>query len=210
MSVARRLRAPLLAAACLVAAAVLVLLALDARAWSRTLTHDDLRFRALHGHTGLWSSPALLPGDPAQGLLGLSEPLAYRHALQRFWFSRVGADPETRLDLPTIRVQAQTELDKLTVSGRSAGERSTAANLLGVLTITTPATDSETQMQTIRRAADYFQLAVDENPANAAAKQNLELVLRLKRPGKSKLSKDARGGFGFGTGRGSSVIGGGY
>lgn len=210
MTIPRRLRAPLVAAACFAAAAVLVLLAFDARAWSQRLTHDDLRFRALHTHIGLWHSPAVLPGDPAGLLLGVSEPLALRHALQRFWFSQVGTDPETRLDLPTIRVQAQTELDALTRGGRTPRERSTAANLLGVLTITTPSTDTETQTQTIKRAAAYFQLAIDLDPTNAVAKQNLELVLRLTKPGKSRLSKDARGGFGFGKGRGSSIIGGGY
>lgn len=210
MSVPRVLRLPLVALACFAVAAVLVLLALDARAWSSRLTRDDLRFRALHGHTGLWRSPAVLPGDPAHTLLGLAEPLDYRHALQLFWFSRVGADPETRSDLPTIRVEAAAALERLSSAGRSPAERSTAANLLGVLTITTPAIDTETQVQTIQRAAGYFQLAVDLDPANASAKENLELVLRLKRPGKGKLGRDARGGFGFGKGRGSSVIGGGF
>lgn len=210
MSLVRRLRAPLVALACFGAAALLLLFALDARAWPRALTHDDLRFRALHSHVGLWRSPALLPGDPTQSLLGLGEPIGYRRALQLFWYSRVGSDPESRQDLPTIRVEAQNALAGLIASGRDPQERSTAANLLGVLTVTTPAADSETQTQTLVRAAGYFQQAIAEDPGNVDAKLNLELVLRLRRPGKSGFNKDARGGFGFGKGRGAEVVGTGF
>ena len=207
----RRLpRAPLVTVACLAAAALLVLFALDVRGWPRALTHDDLRFRALHSHVGLWHSQARLPGDPARALLGLGEPVAYRRALQLFWYSRIGSDPETRRDLPAIRAEAQNALAGLLGSGRTAHERSTAANLLGVLTVTTPAADTETQTQTLVRAAQYFQLAIADDPANAEAKLNLELVLRLKRPGKSGFNKDARGGFGFGKGKGAQVVGSGY
>jgi hypothetical protein len=210
VSALRRLRAPLVALACLGAAALLLLFALDLRAWPRAITHDDLRFRALRSHVGLWHSPSLLPGDPARVVLGLGEPIAYRHALQLFWFSRVGSDPESHQDLPTIRVEAQSALVNLIGTGRNAQERSTAANLLGVLTVTTPAADSETQTQTLVRAAGYFQQAIAEDPTNVAAKLNLELVLRLRRPGKSGFNKDARGGFGFGKGRGAQVIGSGF
>jgi hypothetical protein len=206
----RSIRAPLVAVGCFLAATLVVLFALDVRSWPRSLTHDDLRFRALHSHVGLWRSPATLPGDPARALLGLGEPIAYRRALQLFWFSRVGSDPESRRDLPTIRVQAQDALEGLITAGRDPQERSTAANLLGVLTVTTPATDSETQAQTLVRAAGYFQRAIAEDPANVAAKLNLELVLRLRRPGKSRFNKDARGGFGFGKGRGAEVVGSGF
>lgn len=210
MRILRRALPALAAALCLLAAAGLVLLAVDARTWSRTVTRDDLRFRALHSHLALWRSPSMLPGDPASSLLGLSEPLAYRRALQLFWYSRVGSDPESRKDLPTIRVEAQSQLEHLIATGRTAVERSNAANLLGVLTVTTPTSDSETQTQTLRRAAGYFQQAIAQNPANASAKLNLELVLRLRKPGKSRFGKDARGGYGFGRGRGVGIVGSGY
>lgn len=210
MTVPRLLRPPLLALGCFAVAALLLLLALDARGWPRRLTHDDLRFRALHSHVGLWHSPAALPGDPVRRLLGLGEPLAFRHALQLFWYSRVGSDPESRQDLPAIRAAAQDALASLVVSGRTPQERSTAANLLGVLTVTTPAADSETQTQTLVRAAGYFQRAIAEDPQNVSAKLNLELVLRLRKGGKSGFNKDARGGFGFGKGRGAQVVGSGF
>jgi hypothetical protein len=38
---------------------------------------------------------------------------------------------------------------------------------------------------------------------------NLELLLRVAHPGKSKINQDARGGFGFGGANGVGVVGGG-
>lgn len=206
----RRLVAPAVAVICLGVAAVLLLLALDLRAWQHRMTRDDLRFRAMASHVGLWRTPAALPGDPARSLLGLGDALAYRRALQLFWYSRVGADPESRQDIVAIRVDATDRLETLMTSAATAAERSNAANLLGVLTVTTPASDVETQTQTLRRAAGYFQDAIGADPTNYAAKLNLELVLRLRRPGKSRFGHDARGGYGFGRGRGVGVIGSGY
>jgi len=64
--------------------------------------------------------------------------------------------------------------------------------------------------QILTRAAQYFQLAISIDSGNLDAKQNLELVLRLQRPGKGKLGRDARSGYGFGRGRGAGQQGTGY
>jgi hypothetical protein len=210
MSALRRSLLVLAALACLGIATVLALVAVDAHSWGRTLTRDDLRFRALHSHVGLWSSPAVLPGDPARVLLGVGDALTYRRALQLFWFSRVGSNPQGASDVAATRVEAQDQLERLMGAASTGEERSTAANLLGVLTVTTPAADSSALTQTLRRAAEYFQRAIGEDSANYQAKLNLELVLRLQRPGKSRFGKDARGGYGFGRGRGVGVIGSGF
>ncbi len=210
MTVLRRSRLVLAALACLGVAVVLALVAVDTHRWQRTLTRDDLRFRALHSHVGLWTSPAAFPGDPARTLLGIGDALTYRRALQLFWFSRIGSNPQSRQDVPATRVEAQDQLERLMGTASTGEERSTAANLLGVLTVTTPAADASALTQTLRRAAEYFQRAIGEDSANYAAKLNLELVLRLQRPGKSRFGKDARGGYGFGRGRGVGVIGSGF
>jgi hypothetical protein len=193
-------------------AALLVLLAVDTRTWERTVARDDLRFRALPAHTALWRPAALLPYDPAAALLDTGNTIAYRRALQLFWYSRMGANPETRQDLPTLRAAAQRQLQDLMQSGHDTAQRSTAANLLGVLTVTTPVArqDQGAIAQILKRSTGYFQRAVAIDPGNDEAKQNLELVLRLKRPGGSSLSRDARSGYGFGRGRGSTPLGSGY
>jgi len=208
----RRHRAALLALLCAGAATVLVLLALDARMWRTTVARDDLRFRALPTHKALWSPATILPGDPASKLIGTGDTLAYRRALQYFWYSRIGSNPELREDTPTLRATAQDKLQRLITSAPTSDERSAAANLLGVLVVTTPApgSDKDAITQILTRGAQYFQKAIAINAGNADAKQNLELVLRLQRPGKGKLGRDARSGYGFGRGRGAGSLGSGY
>lgn len=208
----RRHRAAFFATILAGVAVVLVLLAVDVRSWQRTVARDDVRFRALPAHRGLWKPPTILPGDPASLLIGTGSTMAYRRALQYFWYSRIGSNPEVRQDTPTLRAAAQDRIQGLIDSAPSTEERSNAANLLGVLVVTTPALgqDQDAITQVLTRAAQYFQLAISIDPGNVDAKQNLELVLRLQRPGKGKLGRDARSGYGFGRGRGAGEQGSGY
>ena len=202
---------PLLAAAALLCLATgLFLLALDVRSWQRTLGRDDAHFLAAPSATKLWQSPTHLPGDPAGSLLGVSDPLAYRSALQTFGENAVGVEKAKASDLSASRVATQLELQSLATTARTPVERSLAANLLGVLTITTTSADSGTILQTLNRSADYFSRAVEADPTSWPAKVNLELVLRLQRPRKARFNADARGGFGAGGSQGFGVVGGGF
>jgi hypothetical protein len=202
----------LFAVLCAGVAVVLVLLAVDVRAWQTTVARDDLRFRALPAHVNLWRPHTVLPGDPAAKLLGTSGPLAYRHALQYFWYSRIGSNPQVRQDTPTLRANAQDRMQRLVADAPTGKQRSDAANLLGVLVVTTPApgSDQDAITQILKSAARYFQLAIALDPANFDAKQNLELVLRLQRPGRGRIGRDARSGYGFGRGHGAGPQGSGY
>ena len=190
-------------------ATVLALFAADVRAWQGGLTQSDLRFRGQRSHIGLWRSPAVLPADPARSVLGLDDALSYRRALQFFWLSNIGSTTGGEADLAATRVVAETELQTLMTSAATAEERSNAANLLGVMTVTAPA-NSPTQKAEIATATAFFHRAVIEDPTSYDAKLNLELLLRVARPGKSKLDQDARGGFGFGGANGVGVVGGGF
>jgi hypothetical protein len=191
-------------------AAVFALLAADVRAWQGTVRRDDVRFNATHPVQGLWGSPATLPGDPAYHLLGLGDAISYRRALQNFWFSFVGVSHASTQDVTETRVTTENQLQTLIDSASTAAERSRAANLLGVMTITTPTADSATQVQTLIRASAYFRQAIAADPTNYTAKANLELLLRLVRPSKTKFGQDARGGFGPGGSHGAGVLGGGF
>lgn len=208
MTILRR-SLPLLAALFLLGlAAAFVLLAVDVRAWQATMKRDDVRFRALHSRPDLWRSPAVLPYDPARALLGVSDGLTYRHALQLFWLSEVGVARAQSGSLSQTRVDTQNDLQTLVDHGSSKAERSVAANLLGVMTITSA--NSATQTQAIRRAGLDFRTAIEDDPSNWPAKVNLELLIRLTKPDRSRLGKDARGGYGSGGSHGSSRVGGGY
>jgi len=197
---------------CVIAGVLLVLLAFDVRTWQTTVKRDDLRFRALPDHRSLWRIPTLLPGDPASHLLGTRDTIAYRRSVQFFWFSRIGRNSEVQQDLPSLRASAQRKLSSVMESAATGEERSAAANLLGVLVVTSPTTtnDPKTLTSILVRAAGYFQRATELDPSNLDAEQNLELVLRLRRPGGGRFGKDARAGYGFGKGRGAAAIGSGY
>jgi len=212
MNALRRHRLGITAFVLVALAALLVLFAFDTRAWQSSVNRDDIRFRAILDHGGLWQPKTILPGDPAGEALGTKDTIAWRRALQSFWSTHIGANPQSQEDLPKLRAQAQSQLLDLTSSGKTAAERSGAANLLGVLVITTPvsAGSQSEQLQVLKQSIDYFQRAIELDPGDTAAKENLELVLRVIRPGKGRLGHDAHAGFGFGRGHGATIIGNGY
>lgn len=208
----RRHRLLIAAIVCAGVAVALALFASDVTTWRSTIARDDLRFRALPTHTDLWRPSTMLPGDPAGAIIGTGSTIDYRRAIQYFWFSQIGSNPEQRMDTPTLRAATQDALLTELAHAPTAAERSVAANLLGVLVVTTPAPnrDSDVIMQILKRSADYFQQSIALDPSDADAKQNLELVLRIVRPGKGRLGQDARAGFGFGRGQGAVSQGSGY
>ena len=191
---------------------LLVLLAVDVRTWQTSVSRDDMRFRALPAHRNLWRPQTLLPGDPAGRLLGTGDTMQYRRALQLFWFSRIGRNSQVQEDLPTLRAEAQDALSSEISNGKTAAERASAANLLGVIVVTSPTASNDPNAVTklLRRATGYFQRATALDPSNVDAEQNLELALRLRKPGKGRFGRDARSGYGFGRGRGAGLIGSGY
>jgi len=207
-----RHRNALLAVLCIAVGVLLVLVALDVSTWQTTIARDDLRFRVQPAHRSLWTPQTLLPGDPAGLLLGTGDTMDYRRSLQLFWFSRIGATPESRQDLPTLRAETQQRLEGIAAGGTSARERSFAANLLGVLVVTTPSpgNDDSALKAILKRATGYFQEATRLDQTNVDAKQNLELVLRIGKPRSGTFNKDARSGYGFGRGRGATPVGNGY
>jgi len=201
-----------LALLCALMATGLALFAADAASWRSTVSRDDVRFRALPTHKSLWHPATVLPADPASKAIGTSSTMAWRRALQAFWYAHIGSNPEVRMDAPKLRAHAQDALLAQLAGAPTAQQRSTAANLLGVLVVTTPApgNDQDLIAQILKRAANYFQQSIAIDPANLDAKQNLELVLRITRPGKGHLGKDARSGYGFGRGQGAGQLGNGY
>ena len=208
----RRHRLLVFAAVSAALTAAFALLAADVSAWQRTVARDDLKFRAQPTHRALWHPSTSLPGDPASTLVGTSSTIEWRRTLQYFWYSRIGGNPEVRMDTPTLRAATQDKLLRELAKAPTAAERSAAANLLGVLVVTTPAVGNDQSVikQLLKRATGYFQQAIELDPADTAAKQNLELALRVGKPGKGRLSQDARSGYGFGKGESVVATGSGY
>jgi hypothetical protein len=202
---------PLAAASLLLGVAtVSVLLAIDVRGWQQSLGRDDAYFLARPSPRALWRRSALLPFDPARSVLGLDDALAYRQALQGFWRNEIGVVNSYGNDLTVARIATVTELQRLATSAKTAAERTSAANLLGVMTITTSWTDSKTFVQGVLNSERDFQQAIAQDPANWPAKVNLELVLLLLHPAQTVIGIDARGGFGAGGFTGLGDVGGGF
>jgi len=198
----------------LVLAAALAVFAHDVRAWQTTVKHDDLRFQADPSAARLWKPSTLLPGDPASLALSTQKTTEWRHALQNFYYTRLGFDPQTNADSSTLAANTEKRLQKMTLTAATPAERSDAANLLGVLVITTATAaaignNEGVVAQTLRQTEGYFQQAIADDPTNDDAKQNLELILRSTGPS-NRVIREGGTGFGYGGGHGSSPPGYGY
>jgi hypothetical protein len=208
-----RHRPAVVAVILLVLAGALAVFAHDVRAWQTTVKHDDLRFQADPAAARLWSPPTLLPGDPAGLALSTRDTTEWRHALQYFYYTRLGFDPETNADSSTLDASTEKRLQALTQTAATPAERSDAANLLGVLVITTASAaavgnNEGIVPQTLRQTVGYFEQAIALDPTNDDAKQNLELILRSAGPS-NRVIREGGTAIG-GGGHGSSPPGYGY
>jgi hypothetical protein len=186
------------AAAGLVVVAVLaVLLARDVNASRDALAQGDAVYAVTPGKA-TWTAPTVL-GGAAQALLGTREDVQLRRALQLY---TLAASTPSRLDTAveaqTLRSQAATAL----ADAAHGAHASQAQTLLGVLAFATSADEAEAN----------FTDAVRADPSNAAAKYDLELLLRLAAAHGSREGAGPGGTFGRGgrRGAGGGVPGSGY
>jgi hypothetical protein len=164
------------------AVAVLVLLAValavaahDALSWRSALNRGDARLVSAPANAR-WRASPLLPGDPARALLQLGDDLALRRAVRAFLVAE--ATPrgfDNGVTQTRVRSGAEIVLSDLAARG-SAANASQAGDLLGVLVAKAGQVVGGVTADDRARAA--FEAAVRRNPANVAAKYNLELLLR--------------------------------
>lgn len=193
MSALRIGAATLLAAVAVLAA----LLAADVRSWRSAVVQGDAVYAVAPG-AATWS-PSTTLGGAAGALLASGPDVRFREALQRYALAASTPDRlDTAVELQTRRSQAENAL--ATVSrGRHASQADT---LLGVLAFESSADSA---------IADFTD-AVRADPANAAAKFDLELLLRLTAAHGSRPGAGPAGSFGRGgrRGAGGGVPGAGY
>ena len=159
-----------LAAVCLVVAALALALARDVWLWEKAMRDADRRAQFARTGPASWEAATVLPGDPALRLLGIHDDLAYRRLYVRA--SAVAAETSSA----TTSQRSLLEADLARVSRTTnAVAASAAANLLGVLFFTDP---DDPENSPAERAVGAFQDATLADPANASAKANLELILR--------------------------------
>jgi hypothetical protein len=182
------------AAVCVAAAVVLVLLALDARAWSTRLPADDLRYRRDASASALWKIRELSPFGVDRSVLGIRDDIAYRRALREFRIGRP-LEPVFSTATTTHRVQAQIALTDVMTAGGDAARASQAANLLGVLGFAMATQDVSQRATFLNNAITAFRQAIALDPANDDALFNLEYALdQLKGSGEQQAGgSDKRG-----------------
>ncbi len=182
------------AVACVAAAAFLVLLAVDARAWSSRVPADDLRFRDNPLAQGLWHPRELTPFRLDRAVLGLDDDLLYRRAMRAFRNGR----PREQLyspDVTTRRIQAQIALEKFLETATDPERRSQAANLLGVLGFAAATNDVAQRITFLNNAIASFRQAIALDPSNDDALFNLEYALgQLKETAEQQAGPQTRVG----------------
>jgi hypothetical protein len=170
------------------------LLAADVRSWPGAITSGDALYAASAPHVS-WS-PSTRLGALARDLLGVQDDLQLREALLR---DRQSISVPQRLDnalsVQTARGQAQ---EALAAAARRAGPEgaSQALVLLGILAFEAVSANGASN-QTGAAIADFTD-AVRADPGNAAAKYDLELLLRLT------AARGVRTGAGQGSGVGGN------
>jgi hypothetical protein len=186
-------------------AVVAALLAGDVRSVPTAFTQGDATY-GVTPHRATWR-PATRLGGTASSLLGVRDDLAFRLALRLY---RIVQSTPNRLDtaveLQTLRSQAETALS----ASARGGHASQADTLLGILAFGESATG--TGSNAAAAAISDFSNAVRADPANAAAKFDLELMLRLTVAQGSRSGTGPGGSFGRGgrRGAGGGVPGTGY
>jgi len=180
----------------LVAAAVLVVFALDVLRWNRQLSEQDLGFLAVPESATFHQPSALLPFGVAKKALAGEDDLVFRRQLQRFVRVRPGVVPVDAVQFEQLRGETQVELARLSRVDSDPGRRSRAANMIGVLALDPERapTDFEEYSRLVQGAIDAFRYAVELDPSNVQAKRNLELALRI--PGTATLPPNAPSGSG--------------
>ena len=165
-----------LALVLLLAAVAAVLFAADLRSWNDAVRTGDAQY-ARDPSGAVWSAATVLPFDPALRILGLSDQLAFRRAATTFTqlvAQGNGVDNGYRESL--ARGGLETVLTGL-ANGSDRRLDSDAENLLGILAFSDSQQLGPNTPAPIERSVAAFQAAVQLDPANEAAKYNLELLL---------------------------------
>jgi hypothetical protein len=184
-------------AAVLAAVSILAaLLAGDTRAWQAAIDRGDAMYAIAPGRA-VWT-PATRLGGVAASLLGVGDEVASRQAL--VLYRQVVEQHEflnNALSVETLRVRAETALGG-PASSSDPSRASQARTLLGILAFGAAANGGGTD-QTDTAISDFTN-AVRVDPTDAAAKFDLELLLRLTAAHGSRTGAGQSNGFGR-TGR---------
>jgi len=134
---------------------------------------------------GLVPEAAASPGPAQRGgeaVLGIGASSAVLRSYQTYRVGLANVIPGTAYPQTRARYEAIKALEGLRASLRSNSDRSATDVVLGVI-LTDAASDAGTQRKRVQKsAADAFRRAVREDPTNATAKLDLEVLLQATAP----------------------------
>lgn len=196
--------------ACLVGAVFAFLLALDVATTSAALRDDDVRYQVVP-EARLWSPEERVPGGLAKALLGVEDDVLYRRALRATRLSHPESPGFSDPSYVVNRNDASAWLTDIVQHDSSDERRSSAANLLGVLSFSDAIADYSNRGRLLASAAGRFRQAIALDPGNEEAKHNLELALSRSKGlelsesgGGTNPSPGGKGARGAGAGEGGS------
>jgi hypothetical protein len=200
----------LLAALAFALALVIVLVAVDVGRWHDGFTRGD---RALaSGQSRVRFTPStIVPSDPAGRLVGLGDDIALREAIEQFTVAlRTPRGFDNGERRARTRAVAEAALDAIALRG-SPLQAAQADVLIGVLAFGTSSAPAGVTAPGAR-SVEAFTDAARLDPANEAAKFDLELALRALAPrGTRPGSNPSAGGNGPGShGAGAGLPGSGF
>lgn len=172
------------------------LLAADTRAWRSALERGDAAY-AISPSRSVWR-PSTHLGGLAGSILGVGDELAFRHGL--VLYRQVTGRREfldNQLGLEALRARAETALEQPAASSNPSLS-SQARVLLGILVFGTAASGAGVS-QTDTTISDFTD-AITADQSDAAAKYDLELLLRLSAAGRVRTNSGSTNGLGR-TGR---------
>jgi len=172
----------------LVLAVAAALVARDAGAVRREVSHSDLTF--LEGepvYQRLWRFQTTMP-YPSR-FFGLEDDLLYRHALRKYAAEDRRQEGRFNFSSPGLRAEALAALSIAENSDLSPARRSVLANLQGLLSYDETLTNPLDASGLAAQALEHFLRAVKTNPTNVEAKYNLEYLLRLVDPNSNQANQ---------------------
>jgi hypothetical protein len=173
-----RVRLAVAALALLAGAAVLTLLASDVLRARSALRTGDAAFVASPGDA-TWTAGATF-GGLGRSLLGVVDEVRYRQALQLYATIESNSQSfDNGASRSRSRGAAETALADVERRDHDPRRAARAAVILGVLAYSDPVTRGGQGPSPTDRAIAEFTNAIRLDPGNAAAKADLELILRL-------------------------------
>jgi hypothetical protein len=167
--------------ACFALALLLFLLALDVARWRDALPADDVRYRAAAESEDLWQPGMRVPGGAGGFVLGVADDVELRRAIRALRLARLEDPTVSDPDLALRRNEAQARLEAIAGGDGPDRRRSQAAGLLGVLGLSRLSSETQDRTALLESTIANLQYALTLDPANEAAKFNLELALQRGR-----------------------------